>query len=46
MTLADRLAAIVSALPDAGSVTLPVSELRAWLEGAGSRVEGRAVADG
>lgn len=32
MTLADRLAAIVAALPEGGAVTLPVAELRHWLE--------------
>ena len=31
MTLAERLAAIVQALPESGSVTLPVSELKHWL---------------
>lgn len=31
MTLAERLTAIVQALPDSGAVTLPVSELRQWL---------------
>ena len=32
MTLHDRLRQIVDAMPDSGTVTLPVSELRAWLE--------------
>ena len=31
MTLHDRVRSIVEALPESGSVTLPVSELRAWL---------------
>ena len=31
MTLAERVAAIVQALPENGSVTLPVAELRQWL---------------
>lgn len=32
MTLADRLRRIVSAMPAGASVTLPVSELRGWIE--------------
>ena len=32
MTLHDRLHAIVDAMPDSASVTLPISELRQWLE--------------
>ena len=32
MNLRDRLAAIVAPLPTGASVTLPVSDLRAWLE--------------
>lgn len=31
MTVRERLAAIVDALPDGGAVTLPVAQLRAWL---------------
>jgi len=32
MTLRDRLVAITAAMPDGASVTLPVSELREWLD--------------
>lgn len=31
MTLAERLRAIIDALPDGASVTLPVAEIRLWL---------------
>ena len=31
MTIRDRLQAIVSAMPDGASVTLPIAELRGWL---------------
>jgi excisionase family DNA binding protein len=32
MTIVDRVAAIVQALPESGAVTLPVAELRRWLD--------------
>lgn len=32
MTLRDRIRAVVGALPDSASVTLPVSELRRWVD--------------
>ena len=44
MTLHERLSAIVGAMPDSGTVSLPVSELRAWLEEDGdvSRLDTRS----
>ena len=49
MTLHERVRSIVEALPDSGTVSLPVSELRAWLEedGAGSPhyTDGTVVTD-
>lgn len=35
MTLAERVRAIVDAMPSGASVTLPVSELRQWIEAEG-----------
>lgn len=35
MTLAERLRAIVSVLPDGGAVTLPVRDLREWIAAEG-----------
>lgn len=36
MTLAERLAAIVQAVPDDGAVTLPVRHLREWIAAEGA----------
>ena len=43
MTLADRLLAVVGALPDSASVTMPVAELRRWLDGIPTEVAATAI---